>query len=198
VVRVEVGKWPAADPSAKPAHPQAEAADRQAAEAQVPDQLAAEAQPPAQEAAEARPPAQEAAETQPPGQLTAGARAAEQQGAGQQAAERQAAERQAPEAKKIATDATEPPRGRTASVTITHMPDNCLQSMVVDAAWPDGTLVRVQVPTCLDGPLRPQTPPALTVDEAVRVAADPRWGVTMDAALVSVGAREFPDPPVFG
>jgi hypothetical protein len=159
----------------------------------MPDQLAAEAQPPAQEAAE----------TQPPGQLTAGARAAEQQGAGQQgagqqAAERQAAERQAPEAKKIATDATEPPRGRTASVTITHMPDNCLQSMVVDAAWPDGTLVRVQVPTCLDGPLRPQTPPALTVDEAVRVAADPRWGVTMDAALVSVGAREFPDPPVFG
>jgi hypothetical protein len=92
----------------------------------------------------------------------------------------------------------EPPRGATTSVTITHMPDNCLESMVVDAAWPDGTVVQVEVPTCLDGPQLPPAPPALTVEEAVRVAADPRWGVTMDRGLVAVGAQEFPSPPVFG
>ncbi|WP_433384732.1 hypothetical protein ACQPZX_24330 [Actinoplanes sp. CA-142083] len=92
----------------------------------------------------------------------------------------------------------EPPRGVTASVTIRHMPDNCLESMVVDAAWPDGTVVQVEVPTCLDDPRMPPAPPALTADEAVRVAADPRWGVTMDPRLVTVGASEFPDPAVFG
>ncbi|MFI5892118.1 hypothetical protein ACIA5D_18625 [Actinoplanes sp. NPDC051513] len=90
----------------------------------------------------------------------------------------------------------EPPRGATARVTIRHMPDNCLESMVVDAAWPDGTVVQVEVPSCLDGPQLPPAPPALTVDEAVRVAADPRWGVTMDTALITVGASEFPSPPV--
>lgn len=92
----------------------------------------------------------------------------------------------------------EPPRGGTARVTIRHMPDNCLESMVVDAVWPDGTVVQVEVPTCLDGPQLPPAPPALTVDEAVRVAADPRWGVTMDPKLVTVGAQEFPSPPVIG
>jgi len=108
---------------------------------------------------------------------------------------------------KEAPNGAEPPRGATASVTIRHMPDNCLQSLAVDAAWPDGTLVQVDVATCLDragdSPTRSDdraetTPLVLTVDEAVRVAADPRWGVTMDAALVSQGAREFPAPPVFG
>jgi hypothetical protein len=77
------------------------------------------------------------------------------------------------------------------------MPDNCLQGTVVDAAWPDGTLVQVDVASCLD-PAGPPTPPALTVDQAVRVAADPRWGVTMDTALVAAGARQFPTLPVLG
>jgi len=91
----------------------------------------------------------------------------------------------------------EPPGGETVSVTIRHMPDNCLQGTVVDAAWPDGTLVRVDVASCLDQ-AGPPTLPALTVDQAVRVAADPRWGVTMDATLVAAGAKQFPSLPVLG
>lgn len=90
------------------------------------------------------------------------------------------------------------PRGGTASVTITHMPDNCLRSTSVGASWPDGTLVRVDVANCVaDRSGTRVTRPALTVDQAVRVAADPRWGVTMDERLVTVGAREFPKLPVF-
>jgi len=93
--------------------------------------------------------------------------------------------------------ADEPPRGETVSVTISHMPDNCLQGTVVAAAWSDGTLVRVDVASCLDR-AGPPTLPALTDDQAVRVAADPRWGVTMDRALVAEGAKQFPTLPVLG
>ena len=93
--------------------------------------------------------------------------------------------------------ADEPPREGTVSVTIRHMPDNCLQGTVVDAAWPDGTLVQVDVASCLD-PSGPPTRPALTVDQAVSVAADPRWGVTMDRALIAEGAQQFPTLPVLG
>jgi hypothetical protein len=93
--------------------------------------------------------------------------------------------------------ADESPRTGTVSVTIRDMPDNCLQGTVVDAAWPDGTLVQVDVASCLDQD-GPPTPPALTADQAVRVAADPRWGVTMDTRLVTEGAKRFPTLPVVG
>jgi hypothetical protein len=93
----------------------------------------------------------------------------------------------------------EPPRSGSLSVTISHMPDNCVETTTVDAAWPDGTLVRVDVATCLaqDGANEP-TRAALTTDQAVRVATDPRWGVTMDRQLVTAGAERFPDVPVSG
>ena len=39
---------------------------------------------------------------------------------------------------------------------------------------------------------------ALSVAEARAVAADPRWGVRMDPALVRAGAREYPDVATFG
>jgi hypothetical protein len=103
------------------------------------------------------------------------------------------------EVDKSAPFGDEPPRGGTASVTIRHMPDNCVESTAVDAEWPDGTLVQVDVATCLDwdGSQNAPSRAALTVDEAVRVAADPRWGVTMDRSLVALGAEEFPKIPVF-
>lgn len=97
---------------------------------------------------------------------------------------------------RVALDKTpafgdESPRGATVTVTIQHMPDNCVRSTVVDAAWPDGTLVQVDVAACLPfdgGPTRE----ALTADEAVRVATDPRWGVMMDDRLIALGAQQFP------
>ena len=93
----------------------------------------------------------------------------------------------------------EPPRGGTATVTIGHTPDDCLRDTVVGAEWPDGTVVRVDVPTCLafDGVQNPPSRSALTVDQAVRVATDPRWSMSMGAGLVDAGARRFPALPVF-
>ncbi|MGX6606475.1 hypothetical protein ACWKSP_30765 [Micromonosporaceae bacterium Da 78-11] len=93
----------------------------------------------------------------------------------------------------------EPPRGTAATVTIEHLPDNCVQDTVVGAEWPDGTLVQVDVATCLawDGVQNRPTRPSLTTDEAIRVAADPRWGVAMDADLIDVGAKRFAGLPEF-
>jgi hypothetical protein len=100
---------------------------------------------------------------------------------------------------KSAPVGDETARDGPIKVTIQHMPDNCLQNTVVDAAWPDGTLVRVDVPTCLPatggGQERPSRA-ALTPDEAVRVAADPRWGVTMEVGLLRAGKKQFPRVPV--
>jgi hypothetical protein len=94
----------------------------------------------------------------------------------------------------------EPPRGGTANVTISRTPDDCLHDTVVGAEWPDGSVVRVDVPTCLafDGVQNPPSRAALSVDQAVRVATDPRWGTTMGADLVDAGARRFGALPVFG
>jgi hypothetical protein len=85
-------------------------------------------------------------------------------------------------------------RGGTATVMISHDPGDCLTATTVDARWPDGTLVEVEVPTCLSGeaPARP----ALTPDEAIRLATDPRWGITMDRRLVTEGRLRFPEVPV--
>jgi hypothetical protein len=90
-------------------------------------------------------------------------------------------------------------RGVPVKVTIQHMPDNCLQNTVVEAAWPDGVLISVDIATCLPlagGRTGPPSRAALTIDEAVRVAVDPRWGPTMAADLVKGGAKQFPRVPV--
>jgi hypothetical protein len=91
------------------------------------------------------------------------------------------------------------PHGGTGTVTIDNFPDNCLQNTVVAAEWADGTVVQVDVATCLawDGTSNPPAQPVLTADEAVRIAADPRWGVTMAAAEVDVAGKRFPAVPVF-
>ncbi|GIM94963.1 hypothetical protein [Paractinoplanes toevensis] len=78
-----------------------------------------------------------------------------------------------------------------AFVTISEHSADCRLGTTVDAQWPDGTLVEVDLPAC---PGRP----ALTPDEAVRLAADPRWGVTMAEDLVAEGTQRFPAVPVLG
>jgi hypothetical protein len=84
-----------------------------------------------------------------------------------------------------------------AYVTVDHLPENCVQSIVVDAALPDGANVAIQVGTCLawDGKRNKPAPQAITEDEAVKIATDARWGLTMDAELVKAGAKMFPDLP---
>jgi hypothetical protein len=84
-----------------------------------------------------------------------------------------------------------------ASVTVDRLPDNCVQSIVVDAALPNGANLAIDIGTCLawDGKRNRPAPAAITADEAVKVATDPRWGLTMDAQLVKAGAKMFPDLP---
>ncbi|MBL7257874.1 hypothetical protein [Paractinoplanes lichenicola] len=90
-------------------------------------------------------------------------------------------------------------RGGTASVSIIPVPDNCRQSYVVISRWPDGTSVQIDVASCLAGTGRVDPPgrEVLTPDEAAAIAADPRWGLVMDADLVDRGDKEFGKVPVF-
>lgn len=59
------------------------------------------------------------------------------------------------------------------------------------------TLVTVDIASCLawSGTTNPPAPLALTVQQAVQVASSPRWGTTMDKALVDAGAGHFPQLP---
>ncbi|WP_250037537.1 hypothetical protein [Paractinoplanes maris] len=91
---------------------------------------------------------------------------------------------------QLPADGKRPARGDTATVSILHVDDNCLQDTVVIARWPDGTAVQLDVASC-----RARSP--LTGDEAARIVADPRWGVIMDADLVKAGDKEFGGAPVF-
>jgi hypothetical protein len=81
-----------------------------------------------------------------------------------------------------------------ASVSVDYRPDNCVESIVVDAALPDGANLAINVATCLawDGKQNRPAPPAITAGEAVKIATDPRWGLTMDADLVNAGDKQFP------
>jgi hypothetical protein len=81
-------------------------------------------------------------------------------------------------------------------VTVSHTPGDCGRALSVSSARPDGTDVVLDVNAC--PPAVPVARPALTAAEAVRIAADPRWGLTMDARLVDAGAARFPGGvPVF-
>ncbi|GLY93253.1 serine/threonine-protein kinase [Actinoplanes sp. NBRC 103695] len=85
-------------------------------------------------------------------------------------------------------------RAGAPEVTVERLAGNCIQDVVVRADWSDGTHVSVDVSTCLpwNGSENPESPPPLTVAEARKLVADPRWGVTMDAELVAAGAKHFP------
>lgn len=88
---------------------------------------------------------------------------------------------------KITPYGEEPPRDGIIAVKIQHMPDNCAQGTVVDAERPDGTVVHLEVGDC-----------KITTDQAVRIATDPRWGLTMDRRLVTAGAQRFAATAVSG
>jgi hypothetical protein len=104
------------------------------------------------------------------------------------------------------------------SVKVAHTPGDCERTTTVTADRPDGVQVRLDIASCLPGRLpsaarpfaaqpsvaRPPAVqpfagrPALTADQGAKLVTDPRWGLTMDAALVDAGALRFPKVPVFG
>jgi hypothetical protein len=81
-----------------------------------------------------------------------------------------------------------------ARLSLMRFSDDCNLSLVVDVYHSNGVNVLFDVTTCLTTNGR-ANPPALSVAEAVAVADDPSWGVTMDSALVAAAQREFPDLP---
>ncbi|SNY44770.1 hypothetical protein [Paractinoplanes atraurantiacus] len=89
-----------------------------------------------------------------------------------------------------------PARGEMAKVTIVTYAVECGRAMSVTAEWPDGTTVRIDVDSC-PPPGGSRGLPALVADPeaAARIAADPRWGVTMDASLVDIGGQRYPRLP---
>jgi hypothetical protein len=77
---------------------------------------------------------------------------------------------------------------------VSRLPDNCIQNTIVFVQHPDGTLVQINLASCLawDGKQNKPAKLALTVAQAVKIGADPRWGVQIDKSLVTAGAKQFP------
>jgi hypothetical protein len=91
-------------------------------------------------------------------------------------------------------------RGTQPRVAVSHDPGNCVQDTDVAAVWPDGTVVQLDIATCLAPGGRTGSPAKaqLSQAEAALIVSDRRWGVTMDADLVDQSARAFPSAlPVF-
>ena len=85
-----------------------------------------------------------------------------------------------------------------ASVLTTRISDNCIEPLVIDVDHGDGTVVEIDVATCLawNGHSNPPTRMAITAAQALQIAADPAWGTSqMDAALVRVAGSRFADLP---
>ncbi len=84
-------------------------------------------------------------------------------------------------------------------VEIVDLPDNCIERHAVFLSRPDGVAVGILMSSCLswDGTSNPPGQVVLSVDEAIAIADDSRWGATMPKSLVDSGQREFPNLSTF-
>jgi hypothetical protein len=83
-------------------------------------------------------------------------------------------------------------------VTVTRNSGNCIQSASVDVDHGLGTVVQIDLATCLpwNGTSNPPSPMAITVAQAEQIAANPAWGMAnMNAALVHHAASRFAAVP---
>lgn len=86
-----------------------------------------------------------------------------------------------------------------APAVISRNPGNCIESLSVAVDHGNGTVVWIDVSTCLawNGNSNPSAKEAITASAALRIAANPVWGSDqMDAALVRDAASQFPGVPV--
>ena len=85
--------------------------------------------------------------------------------------------------------------GNEPEVSVSRSEGNCVQAIVAQARWPDGTLVQAEVATCLawDGTENKPADAPLTEREAAGLVADKRWGLTMSTDLIEAGAEEYAD-----
>ncbi|MEU8180778.1 hypothetical protein AB0B85_20085 [Micromonospora sp. NPDC049044] len=84
----------------------------------------------------------------------------------------------------------DPPPG---TVELTELPDNCVQNKMVTVHHRGGLQVDLMIATCLAWEGMGNTPalPALSVQEAIGVAANPIWGTKLPAEYVHSGAKSF-------
>jgi uncharacterized membrane protein YgcG len=85
-----------------------------------------------------------------------------------------------------------------ANVLTTRISDNCIEPLVIDVDHGDGTVVEIDVATCLvwNGHSNPPTNMAITAAQALQIAANPAWGTSqMDAAVVRAAASRFAGVP---
>jgi len=83
-----------------------------------------------------------------------------------------------------------PPPG---TVELTEVPDDCVQNKIVTVYHADGLQIDLLIATCLAREGKETSParPALSVDEAIEIAADPNWGARLPAEFVKRGAKNF-------
>jgi hypothetical protein len=85
-----------------------------------------------------------------------------------------------------------------APLNVVKISDNCIQSASIDVDHGQGTVVQIDLATCLawNGTSNPPAPMAITVAQAEQIAANPVWGANqMDAAVVQEGNGRFANIP---
>ncbi|MDG4780109.1 hypothetical protein O7614_10705 [Micromonospora sp. WMMD961] len=84
----------------------------------------------------------------------------------------------------------DPPPG---TVELTEIPDNCVQNKMVTVYHRSGLQIALAISTCLawDGKGSSPAPPALSVSEAIEIAANPNWGTRLPVEFVTSGAKRF-------
>lgn len=87
---------------------------------------------------------------------------------------------------------------RGQQVVVDHMKGNCVQDVVVTSRHHDGTVVQVNVATCLawtEAEGNKPTAPALTEQQAIALAGDPALSVWMTAEEGLRAKAAYPDLP---
>jgi hypothetical protein len=85
-----------------------------------------------------------------------------------------------------------------ATVVTTKISDNCIEPLVIDVDHGDGTVVQIDVASCLawNGHRNPPAHMAISAAQAQQIAANPAWGAgRMDAALVHHANSRFAGIP---
>jgi hypothetical protein len=85
-----------------------------------------------------------------------------------------------------------------ATVLTTRISDNCIEPLAIDVDHGGGTVVQIDVATCLawNGTSNPPAHMAITAEQAEQIAANPAWGADqMGAALVRDADSRFAGIP---
>ncbi|MFE0461495.1 hypothetical protein ACFW1A_19825, partial [Kitasatospora sp. NPDC058965] len=89
--------------------------------------------------------------------------------------------------------------GAGRRTVVDHRPDNCVEDTTATVDHGDGTLVTIQLSTCLGWSGSGNAPgiKALTDDQALALAGDPAFTLTMPGSRLSAAAARFGTLPTF-